>query len=218
MNLFEPWPKISRLYSQCSVTEKIDGTNAQVYCLDPATLTREEDIAAVIGAIENKQGKVLKNDDGTASGFVFASSRKRIISPGADNFGFAHWVWENADELFRLLGPGRHYGEWWGAGIQRRYGLDVRRFSIFNAYRHGWLNEPDARVEEKVGIELYAVPMLSKGKFSSETIPHAAAALRSYGSLAAPGYMKPEGVVIHFRDNDTAFKFVLEGDDDKVAG
>ena len=29
------------------------------------------------------------------------------------------------------------------------------------------------------------------------------------GSLAAIGYDKPEGFVVHFRDNDAPFKYVL---------
>lgn len=45
-------------------------------------------------------------------------SRTRWITPGDDHFGFATWVEANRAELLRL-GPGQHYGEWWGAGIQR---------------------------------------------------------------------------------------------------
>ena len=105
MNIpFVEFPKMPRLSREIIVTEKIDGTNAQVY----------------IG------------DDGT----ILAGSRTRWITPENDNFGFAAWVRDNTDELLKL-GPGSHFGEWWGAGIQRRYGLNEKRFSLFNVARWG---------------------------------------------------------------------------------
>lgn len=55
----------------------------------------------------------------TPEGQVFAGSRNRYVEPGNDNYGFAQWVKSNEAALRDLLGPGRHYGEWWGAGIQR---------------------------------------------------------------------------------------------------
>jgi hypothetical protein len=65
-------------------------------------------------------------------------SRSRWITPDDDNFGFAAWVEANRDELL-TLGPGRHFGEWWGSGIQRGYGLPKgeKRFSLFNVSRWG---------------------------------------------------------------------------------
>src|SRR5687767_1693749 len=84
--LFTPFPSISRLSRDIVVTEKLDGTNAQIHI--------------------------------TQDGRVLAGSRNRWITPEADNFGFARWVAAHEDEL-RALGPGSHYGEWWGQGIQR---------------------------------------------------------------------------------------------------
>ncbi|HLE80817.1 MAG TPA: RNA ligase family protein, partial [Dehalococcoidia bacterium] len=99
---FQEFGKIYRLSRDCIITEKIDGTNAQVVVLE--------------------------------DGRVLAGSRNRWITPEADNFGFARWVKEHEEEL-RSLGPGRHYGEWWGSGIQRGYGLKEKRFSLFNVSR-----------------------------------------------------------------------------------
>ena len=91
---FEKFDKIARLSRNCIITEKIDGTNAQVF----------------IG--EN--------------GEFLTGSRNRWITPEDDNAGFARWALENKEKLLQL-GPGRHFGEWWGSGIQRRYGLDRKR-------------------------------------------------------------------------------------------
>lgn len=102
---FVEFPKLARAARQCIITEKIDGTNAQVYISD--------------------DGFTMK-----------VGSRTRWITPQDDNFGFAAWVEANREELMKL-GPGRHYGEWWGSGIQRAYGLPKgeRRFSLFNVSR-----------------------------------------------------------------------------------
>lgn len=69
---------------------------------------------------------------------MLVGSRTRWITPQSDNFGFAAWVEQNKEELYKL-GPGYHYGEWWGKGIQRGYGLNERRFSLFNISR--WISE-----------------------------------------------------------------------------
>lgn len=70
-------------------------------------------------------------------GQVLAASRTRYIVPLADNFGFAKWVETHADELREGLGVGQHFGEWYGSGIQRGYGLTngVKRFALFNVGR-----------------------------------------------------------------------------------
>ncbi len=62
---------------------------------------------------------------------VLAGSRNKWITPEQDNFGFAKWVEENKEPL-KALGNGYHYGEWAGAGIQRRYGLKDRRLYLFH--------------------------------------------------------------------------------------
>ena len=75
-----------------------------------ARLNRE---VVVTEKIDGTNGLVWVSDD---SSIVKAGSRTRWVTPEADNFGFARWVQENVDEL-RKLGPGYHYGEWWGAGF-----------------------------------------------------------------------------------------------------
>ena len=81
--------------------------------------------------IDGTNASVYVGEDGQ----VMAGSRSRWITPTDDNFGFAKWVAANADELRTGLGIGTHYGEWWGAGVQRKYGLTEKRFSLFNVSR-----------------------------------------------------------------------------------
>ena len=113
---FQEFSKMARWSRQVVVTEKIDGTNAQIYIA-------ELDGRPAEGAIAQSDGLAM-----------FAGSRSRWITPDDDNFGFASWAKRNADQLFGL-GVGRHFGEWWGSGIQRKYNQAEKRFSMFNVLR-----------------------------------------------------------------------------------
>lgn len=149
--------------------------------------------------IDGTNGCVVVGEDGS----VWAQSRSRIIVPTADNFGFAGWVEKNADTL-RDLGPGYHYGEWWGVGIQRGYGLTERRFSLFNVARWGESRPACCGV----------VPVLYRGMSLNEGANVALHDLREHGSTAAPGFMKPEGIIAYHTAGNLYFKATLEKDDE----
>ena len=140
----------------------------------------------------------------SADGNIRAGSRTRWITPDQDNFGFAAWVRDNADEL-RDLGPGRHYGEWYGKGIQRSYGLDRRCFALFNTGRWSHDNAPEC---------CDVVPVL--GSFSGDSInlaiEESMTLLFQHGSLIAPGFMRPEGIVIYSVEAKAFWKKTLDND------
>lgn len=148
--------------------------------------------------IDGTNACVVVGEDGA----VTAQSRSRIITPEADNFGFAAWVRDHADEL-RALGKGHHFGEWWGLGIQRGYGLNERRFSLFNTKRWGETRPACCHVVPVLAIwnGFYAV---------DKTLEK----LRSEGSMAAPGFMNPEGVVAFHGHSGAMFKVTLEKDEE----
>lgn len=189
---FQAFPKLARLNRDIVVSEKIDGTNAAVGVIP----------------LENLGINLADLSDAVVAGgaAVFAQSRKRIITPEQDNFGFARWVHENAG-LLSLLGPGYHYGEWWGSGIQRGYGLTggEKRFSLFNPET---VMPPELRALEGLGT----VPVLYEGHFNQGAIGCALDQLRRQGSKAAPGFDRPEGIVIYHTAARTSFKVTLEGD------
>jgi hypothetical protein len=139
----------------------------------------------------------------TTDGQILAGSRSKWLINGDDNAGFAKWVNANAEELINGLGPGTHYGEWWGAGIQRRYGLTEKRFSLFNAER--WTDD----VRPKI---CHVVPTLYSGPFSQHQIDSTLAELALSGSVAAPGFMDPEGVVIFHKHSRHTYKVTIKND------
>ncbi len=140
-------------------------------------------------------------DDGET---MLVGSRTKWITPKDDNMGFAKWVEANKTELLKL-GPGRHFGEWWGAGIQRKYGLTEKRFSLFNVAI--WA---DDAVRPKC---CHVVPELGRGMDIRAVTEAALAQLREKGSVAAPGFMKPEGIVIYHTASQQLFKVTLEKDE-----
>lgn len=134
---------------------------------------------------------------------MFVGSRKRWVFPHDDNFGFALWANDNYEELLDIFGPNSTtYGEWWGRGIQRGYGLGVRNFSPF------WPISAPRTLSDGSTVE--TVPIIWRGDFSQVAVEMAIAQLRSYGSLAAPGFMQVEGVVVQFDHNRTRFKVVID--------
>ncbi len=114
------------------ITEKIDGSNAAIGIVE---LTETE---YVEGAFPPALFAHYQDDDRFFG--LYAQSRSRLITPGksTDNYTFAQWVLEHADSLVRDLGVGLHFGEWWGSGINRGYGLPKgeKRFSLFNTSRY----------------------------------------------------------------------------------
>ena len=136
----------------------------------------------------------------TEDGQVFAQSRNKILGIGKDNdnHGFAGWVKEHEEEL-KLLGPGYHYGEWWGAGIQRRYGMVEKVFSLFSWWR-----------------EDYEVPSCCrKVPIVANSLDEASERIKREGSIAAPGYMNPEGLILYSRTHHKVlFKYIINKHED----
>ena len=171
---FQEFPKISRLTRNIIVTEKIDGTNASVI-IEHANL-----IADWTGSAATPWLKRVTTGLGEFG--IAAGSRTRYITPHSDNHGWAKWVAEHAEELVKL-GPGRHFGEWWGSGIQRGYGLTngEKRWSLFNVSK--WAD--DATRPACCSV----VPVLGQYTFDTAFIDTCLNDLRVNGSKAAPGFM-----------------------------
>lgn len=223
---FTQWPKTPRLFnSDVTVTEKIDGVNAGVvierHTRDEFEIGTTNFVTNNLDLIDSGSAPVSWNSSGLSSVsaivhpedepyieyWIGAQSRKRMITPTSDNLGFAGWVHDNARSLVRELGPGRHFGEWWGGGVRRGYGLNERRLSLFNTRK--W------SAEEFTTPGLGTVPVLYEGLFDQAEIEEAAYYLNSGGSVAAPGFDRPEGVCVYHHRADTVFKYTFDGDGHK---
>lgn len=197
---FKPFQSIPRYSRDIIITEKIDGTNGQILI--------------------------------TPEGDMFVGSRSRWLNETreGDNYGFYKWCMDNKDELMKM-GPGRYIGEWWGLGIQRGYGVSEKRFSIFPGFpvkempacismvpilyegsmmiseRHPFWIEWQ---ESLKGLKLENDEIIKMGK---EAIPNVMHKLKIMGSIAAPGWMKPEGIVVFHKSSKQLFKKTFDNDD-----
>lgn len=201
---FEEFPKIARFKKEMVITEKLDGTNCQV-ALFPLEQPGSEELVKMdpycIGVV----------DTGLPFKFaVYAGSRNRWIAPegtvglgkGCDNFTFAKWVKENLLELAKL-GEGKHYGEWYGIGIQRTYGLTEKRLALFNTARWGKHNPNTPACCEVVTV------------INAKTPEEAMMILSHLGSAHVPDFMNPEGIVIYHTGSRTMYKQTFEKDEGK---
>lgn len=178
---FLAWPKIPRVENRKEFyTEKIDGTNA-----------------CVIWSYADPDEKTLVTyltEVGPIS--LWCQSRSRFITPDDDNFGFAYWARNCANELLKL-GEGHHFGEWWGQGIQRGYGMDKKVFSLFNTKRWNTSN-PNRPSCCSVVPTIHA-----------SSVEEAKQKLIDQGSLAAPGFMDVEGIVVFEYQTSTMWKAII---------
>jgi hypothetical protein len=181
MEEFIKFPKITRLSKETiTITEKIDGTNGQIH--------------------------VWQDDHGIR--YIKAAGRNRWLTKEDHNFHFYDFVMDNAVELIEELGEGRHYGEWYGQGINRNYGLKEKRFALFNTNR--WNNENKPSCCEVIPtLEITTMRSFNENYYLNR--------LRDNGSQAVPGFMKPEGIMIYLHNLGKYYKVLLE-DDDKHKG
>lgn len=150
--------------------------------------------------LDGTNGLVWISDDGRE---IAAGSRNRWLTLDDDNYGFASWVETNRLDLLKL-GPGSHHGEWWGSGIQRKYGLTEKRFSLFNV----------SLTEIPTCCEL--VPTLWTGTMEQLEVPAIMNRLKILGSVAVPGFMNPEGIVIYHVASNAIFKKTFEKEEGKT--
>jgi len=117
---FVRWAKIPRFHREWEITEKLDGTNGILLWHD------EYHPEFCLGVTKDE-------DRDFCDMYLYAGSRTRWLTVKEDNHGFARWAAEWAPFL-ASLGKGRHFGEWFGSGIQRGYGLAEKQFALFDRF------------------------------------------------------------------------------------
>ncbi len=164
---------------QVEVTQKLHGSNASVW--------------------------IYPNEAGELQ--VKAAKRTSFLGPDQDNFGFRVFVEERAQQFIDLLGPGVHWGEWCGPGINSGEGLTEKRFVLFNTAK------ADAPRPDRVDV----VPVLWRGRLEALNVDQLMINLKLNGSAYVPGFMRPEGIVINIRGLGL-IKDVFEAEETKWKG
>ena len=158
-------------------------------------------------------------------GEFLTGSRTRWITPESDNYGFSKWAHDHKTELL-TLGAGLHFGEWWGSGCQRGYGLPngEKRLSLFNVTRwclHGeepqQIHTADPRIVKMQDVLpscVGLVPVLWRGNMDDLQLGDIIDSLRNSGSRASPGFDRTEGVVIFHVAGNVLFKKTIDKDNE----
>ena len=195
---FEKYGKTPRLYRDVHITEKLDGTNAQVTII-PTEQLRQQYPASPLPETPT----AVACDEEL---IIFAGSRNRVITPGkgTDNYGFAQFVLDNAEALAVSLGVGRHYGEWYGNGIARGYDLDEKRFALFHPR---WQQEAH---QESLPDRVEPVPLIMQRNMGEVDFDEVISELVAHGSHASPGFMSPEGVIVRHSASKAIYKLLVE--------
>ncbi len=184
-----------------------------------ARLSRE---CVVTEKIDGTNSSIFISEDGT----FLTGSRTQWITPEKDNYGFSRWAHDHKEELLKL-GIGHHFGEWWGSGCQRGYGLakGEKRFSLFNTYRwsmfgtelksYPCLNPTlPMKTQQYAPACCYVVPVLYEGIFDTCLIDGLLLTMKEQGSRVAPGFMNPEGIIIYHKAAHIYLKKTIEKDNE----
>lgn len=183
MESFPAYPKTKRLESETiTISEKIDGTNGLI--------------------------RVRTHLDGTKD--ILAGSRSKwLFTDGTktwDNHGFGQWVRDNELELSKLP-DGDHYGEWYGRGINRNYGMKDRKFMLFNRERYVNLEEIPNCVELETVLfnnaSIYGIDVVINGLEIE---------MDEKGSTHVPGFDRPEGLILRFKLAGKVYKEIFSKD------
>ena len=180
--------KIARLRRLMTISEKLDGANVKI-------------------EVDRYQNINVGGHNGP-------------LTLDFDPHGFAKFAYEHTDEL-RTLGPGRHFGEWWGPGIgKRKYPVPDRRLSMFNVHVFAapgtepkLISAATGKMQTVLPPCCGLVPVLYTGVFDTQVIDDQVERLRRDGSVAVPGFLRPEGVVIYHDAANLYFKRTLAHDD-----
>lgn len=181
---FKPWAKIHRLSRDVVVTEKIDGTNAQILFRPDGTFK----------AGSRNRWLTPEADNHGFYAFVEANKAELFAILGAGRH-YGEW-WGR--------GIGRNYGK-----TNRCFSLfNVSKWEHLRdpAYLA-------AKGKPLSGIdELSCVPVLRRGVLDHCLWRDAMLDLRVSGSVAQPHYMNPEGVVVFHEPSQYMFKKTFEHD------
>jgi hypothetical protein len=193
------WGVTPDLFANATLTELLDGHTVGIHV---EALKRRPGT----GEVTIRDGDVLRaSPDGVAQFYrVWVQDRHRIVTPDQHDLqGVAAWARAHAAELAETLGPGIHFGEWWGYKVCRGYGLPAgdRRFSLFNTARWRFIDGTQVP-------SLYIVPILWEGPLGDNwgTVMEQVQKLEVEGSAAVPGYRFPEGVMLYHAGADTMMK------------
>jgi len=190
-NTFEEFPKLTRLSRECIITEKIDGTNAQI-CIT-------EDGQFLVGS---RTRWITPEQDNYGFAKWAHEHKEELLKLGVGRH-FGEW-WGSGCQRGYNLPKG-----------EKRWSLfNIARWCLSSETPQR-IPTADPRIEkyqEVLPACCHLVPVLFRGTFTTDACEQALSILRESGSKASPGFMKPEGIVCFHIAGNFGFKKTLEKD------
>ena len=183
---FEEFPKMARLSRECIISEKIDGTNAQV------CITEEGEFLT-----GSRNRWIIPGDDN--AGFAkWAYANKEELMILGEGWHRGEWWGQGIQRGYGLK--------------EKRFSL----FNTIRWCLHGntpQSTNSSGGLQEILPKCVGLVPILYRGVFTTEAVDEALSNLEKSGSLASPEFMKPEGIVVYHMAGAVGFKRTIEKDD-----
>lgn len=189
INQFTEFPKMGRLSRECIITEKIDGTNAQILITEDGQF------------LTGSRTRWITPSDDNFGFSAWAHANKDCLMKLGVGRHFGEW-WGGKIQ--------RGYGV-----KEKRLSL----FNVSRWCLHGQtplkIQSADPRIEkyqeilpECVGL----VPILYRGMFTTDACEESITWLKQNGSVASPGFMNPEGIVCFHLAANVGFKKTIDND------
>jgi hypothetical protein len=189
---FVEFPKMARLSREVIVTEKIDGTPAQVYITETGQVL-----------FGSRTRWITPQDDNFGFARWGEEHRDELLALGPGRHSGEWW------------GSGIQRGYGLPKGEKRFSLFNVLRWCLHNAIPQR-IPMADPRIEkyqELLPTCVGLVPVLYRGLFDSVQIDNVLAQLRDSGSAAVPGFAGPEGVVVWHTAANIGFKKTILKDE-----
>jgi hypothetical protein len=192
MTEFTKFPKMARLSRECIITEKIDGTNAQIFI--------GEDGEFLTGS---RSRWITPESDNYGFARWAQDHKDELLKLGVGRH-FGEWWGSGCQRGYNLP-----------KGEKRFSMFNVARWCLSGETPQRIITA-DPRIEkyqEVLPACCHLVPVLYRGLFTTEACESALGVLRTSGSRAAPGFMQPEGIVCFHVAANCGFKKTLEKDE-----
>jgi len=188
---FIGFPKIARLMRNIIITEKIDGTNAQI-CIT-------EDGDFLVGS---RTRWITPSDDNYGFAKWAYENKEELMKLGIGSH-FGEWWGGGVQRGYELM-----------KGDKRFSMFNTTRWALFNTEPKR-IETQDPRIEKYQDILPSCcglVPVLYEGIFDLLEINNCLEKLKTNGSYASPRFMKPEGIVVFHSASNSCFKYTLGND------
>lgn len=188
---FQKFPKIARYSRECVITEKIDGTNAQICITEEGEFLTGSRTRWITPEQDNYGFSRWANDN-----------MEELMKLGVGNH-FGEWWGKGIQRNYSM---NKKVFSLFNVHRWAEIGNELREYKSQNP-------KQPSKFQEHAPNCCRVVPVLYEGMFNQSNIHEALSNLKDGGSIVSPGFMEPEGIVIFHTAKGYLFKKTIIGDE-----